>query len=92
MLAALDIKKGAVVADIGAGVGIASGGWRKSSVPRARSSAKISSRNDDEENIDDRKLKNVEMVLDLTDPPLPNNTLDLVLMVDVYYEFSDPSR
>ena len=42
-------------------------------------------------NIDDRKLKNVDVVLGTsTDPKLPDNSLDLVLMVDVYHEFSDP--
>jgi SAM-dependent methyltransferase len=42
-------------------------------------------------NIDDRKLKNVEIILGTpTDPKLPSNAVDLVLMVDVYHEFSDP--
>src|SRR6185369_5381784 len=42
-------------------------------------------------NIEDRKLRNVDVVLgNATDPKLPANTLDLVLMVDVYHEFSEP--
>lgn len=42
-------------------------------------------------NIEDRKLKNVELILGTaTDPKLPAKALDLVLMVDVYHEFSEP--
>src|SRR5437899_13100730 len=42
-------------------------------------------------NIEDRKLANVEVVLGTpTDPKLPSKSLDLVLMVDVYHEFSEP--
>ena len=42
-------------------------------------------------NIDDRKVRNVEVVLGSpADPKLPANSLDMVLMVDVYHEFSDP--
>src|SRR5262249_44388383 len=43
-------------------------------------------------NIDDRKLRNVDIVVGTpTDPKLPANSLDLVLMVDVYHEFSEPA-
>src|SRR3989441_2763962 len=43
-------------------------------------------------NIEDRKLANVEPVLGTpTDPKLPKNAIDLVLMVDVYHEFSEPA-
>ena len=42
-------------------------------------------------NVYDRKLRNVEVVLGTpSDPRLPENSLDLVLMVDVYHEFADP--
>jgi len=42
-------------------------------------------------NIEDRKLANVEVVLGTpSDPKLPSKSLDLVLMVDVYHEFSEP--
>ena len=45
------------------------------------------------QNIEQRKLKNVETVLGtLDDPKLPANALDLVLMVDVYHEFSEPQK
>ncbi len=42
-------------------------------------------------NIDRAKLENIEPILgDLHDPHLPKGKLDLVLMVDVYHEFSHP--
>jgi len=42
-------------------------------------------------NIETRKLQNVEIVLGTpSDPKLPPAAIDLVLMVDVYHEFSDP--
>jgi ubiquinone/menaquinone biosynthesis C-methylase UbiE len=42
-------------------------------------------------NITDLGFKNVDIILGTqTDPRLPENTLDLALMVDVYHEFSDP--
>ena len=94
MLAALDIKKGAVVADIGAGVGYHV--WRLSEI--VGPAGKVIGEDIQPEmlrmlkkNIDDRKLKNVDVVLGTpADPKLPDNSLDLVLMVDVYHEFSDP--
>jgi ubiquinone/menaquinone biosynthesis C-methylase UbiE len=95
MLAALEIKKGAVVADIGAGVGYHV--WRLSEI--VGPTGKVIGEDIQQEmirmmtkNIGDRKLRNVEIVLGTpTDPKLPANTLDLVLMVDVYHEFSAPS-
>ena len=43
-------------------------------------------------NIQARNLKNVDIVLGTpTDPKLPANAVDLVLMVDVYHEFSNPT-
>ena len=94
MLAALDIRKGATVADIGAGVGYHV--WRLSEM--VGSDGRVIGEDIQEgmirlmkKNIEDRKLKNVELVLGTpTDPKLPSNSLDLVLMVDVYHEFSEP--
>ena len=94
MLAALDIKKGSVVADIGAGVGYHV--WRLAEI--VGPTGKVIGEDIQEgmlrllkKNIDDRKLRNVEIILGTpTDPKLPPNTLDLVLMVDVYHEFSEP--
>jgi ubiquinone/menaquinone biosynthesis C-methylase UbiE len=94
MLAALDIKPGSVVADVGAGVGYHV--WRLSTI--VGPSGKVIAQDIQEQmlqmlqkNIDERKLKNVELVLGTpTDPKLPEGQIDLVLMVDVYHEFSDP--
>ena len=94
MLAALEIKKGSVVADVGAGVGYHV--WRLSEI--VGPSGKVIAEDIQEEmlrllkkNMDERKLQNVEIVLGTpSDPKLPKNSLDLVLMVDVYHEFSDP--
>jgi ubiquinone/menaquinone biosynthesis C-methylase UbiE len=94
MLASLDIKKGSVVADIGAGVGYHV--WRLSDI--VGSGGKVIGEDIQDgmvrlmkKTIDDRKLRNVEIVLGTpTDPRLPANAVDLILMVDVYHEFSDP--
>ena len=94
MLSALGIKKGAVVADVGAGVGYHS--WRLSKI--VGPSGKVIAEDIQPEmlnmlrsNIETRGLKNVEIVLGTpTDPKLPAGRVDLVLMVDVYHEFSEP--
>lgn len=94
MLAALEIKRGSVVADIGAGVGYHV--WRLAEI--VGPSGKVIGEDIQEgmielmkKNIEMRKLRNVEIVLGTpTDPRLPQASLDLVLMVDVYHEFSDP--
>ena len=94
MLAALDIKKGSVVADVGAGVGYHV--WRMSEIVGPAGRVIAEDIQDGmirllKKNIDDRKLRNVDIVLGTpNDPKLPNNSLDLVLMVDVYHEFSEP--
>src|SRR6185295_2002915 len=95
MLAALDIKPGFVVADIGAGVGYHS--WRMSSMVGPNGKVIAEDIQPDmiallRRNIEERKLKNVDIVLGTpTDPKLPANSVDLVLMVDVYHEFSNPA-
>jgi len=43
--------------------------------------------------LDREKLTNVDLVLGtFDDPKLPADTLDLILMVDVYHEFSQPQQ
>ncbi len=43
--------------------------------------------------LDREKITNVELVLGtVDDPKLPANTIDLILMVDVYHEFSQPQK
>jgi ubiquinone/menaquinone biosynthesis C-methylase UbiE len=94
MLAALDIKKGSVVADVGAGVGYHV--WRLSSIVGPEGKVIAEDIQEGmlrmlEKNIDERKITNVQIVLGTpTDPRLPEGKVDLVLMVDVYHEFSDP--
>src|SRR5947199_9408077 len=94
MLAALDIQKGATVADIGAGVGYHV--WRLSAIvgPAGKDIGE-----DIQEgmirlmkkNIEDRKMTNVERVLGTpADPKLPAKAVDLELMVAVYHEFTEP--
>jgi ubiquinone/menaquinone biosynthesis C-methylase UbiE len=94
MLSSLDITKGSVVADVGAGVGYHV--WRLSDIVGPAGKVIAEDIQDGmlqmlRKNISDRRLKNVDVVLGTpSDPNLPGNTLDLVLMVDVYHEFSDP--
>jgi ubiquinone/menaquinone biosynthesis C-methylase UbiE len=94
MLAALEIKPGSVVADVGAGVGYHA--WRLSRI--VGPAGKVIAQDIQPEmlallrrNIAEQKLTNVEVVLGTpSDPRLPAAALDLVLMVDVYHEFSEP--
>ena len=95
-LDALKLKPGMVVADIGAGVGYMSLRMAK----RVGPSGKVYA-NDLQpemlaklrENAAKAKINNVVTVLgDVSDPKLPANTMDLVLLVDVYHEFSQPQQ
>ncbi|HUJ22746.1 MAG TPA: methyltransferase domain-containing protein [Bryobacteraceae bacterium] len=95
-LDALDISKGATVADIGAGVGYLS--WRLAE--RVGPSGKVYA-NDIQPamlemlraNMKARHVTNVEAVLGAEDDPhLPAAAIDLALLVDVYHEFSQPQQ
>ncbi|HJT87739.1 MAG TPA: class I SAM-dependent methyltransferase [Bryobacteraceae bacterium] len=92
----LKIPRGATVADIGAGVGYMS--WRLAGRvgPEGRVYA-----NDIQQpmldllrkNVRERHITNVTPVLgEPDDPKLPLGQMDLVLMVDVYHEFSHPQE
>jgi precorrin-6B methylase 2 len=90
----LKIPKNAVVADIGAGSGYMTVRMAKIVGPQGKVYA-----NDIQQgmldllrkNVEKAKLMNVTPVLGtVADPRLPADTLDLVLMVDVYHEFSQP--
>jgi len=90
----LKIAKGATVADVGAGSGYMTVRLAKIVGPMGRVYA-----NDIQpgmlellqKNITKAKLNNVVPVLgSFDDPKLPASSLDLVLMVDVYHEFSEP--
>ena len=93
-LRVLKIPKNAVVADIGAGSGYMTVRMAKIVGPQGKVYA-----NDIQQgmldllrkNVEKAKLMNVTPVLGtVADPRLPADTLDLVLMVDVYHEFSQP--
>src|SRR5579872_637821 len=95
-LDALQLKPGMTVADIGAGVGYMSLRMAK----RVGPSGKVYA-NDLQpemlaklrENAAKAKITNVITVLgDVADPKLPANAMDLVLLVDVYHEFSAPQQ
>jgi ubiquinone/menaquinone biosynthesis C-methylase UbiE len=92
-LDALKLKPGMVVADIGAGVGYMS-------LRMARRVSKVYA-NDLQPAMLDRLRQNaakagianvVTVLGDVSDPKLPANTMDLVLLVDVYHEFSAPQQ
>jgi ubiquinone/menaquinone biosynthesis C-methylase UbiE len=95
-LDALKIPKGAVVADVGAGVGYFT--WRLAE--RVGPSGVVYGEEIQQEMLDhlgknmrDRHIANVRALLGtIDDPKLPKNALDLVLLVDVYHEFSEPEK
>jgi ubiquinone/menaquinone biosynthesis C-methylase UbiE len=94
MLDALDLKKGDVVADIGAGVGYTSLRIAK----RVGAEGKVLATDIQPEmirmlklNIKAEKIENVEPILcTVKDTKLPDGKVDLAIMVDVYHECSDP--
>jgi ubiquinone/menaquinone biosynthesis C-methylase UbiE len=95
-IALLKIAKGATVADVGAGSGYIT--WRLAE--RVGPTGKVYAVDIQptmlellRRNMEERKLKNFETVLGAyDDPKLPANSLDLVIMVDVYHEFSEPQK
>jgi ubiquinone/menaquinone biosynthesis C-methylase UbiE len=95
-LDALKIPKGAAVADVGAGVGYFT--WRLAE--RVGTSGVVYGEDIQPEmldqlrkNMQDRHLENVHAVLGtIADAKLPKSSLDLVLLVDVYHEFSEPEK
>ena len=95
-LAALDLKPGMWVADVGAGTGFYSVRLAKAVLPGG-----VVIANDIQPGMLERLranaaaqgITNIETVLGTeSDPKLPSGKLDLVLLVDVYHEFSRPQR
>lgn len=93
---ALNIPKGATVADIGAGSGYVTALLARRVGPTGKVYANdIQARMLDllRRYIAQQKLTNVEPVLGaIDDPKLPADAVDLALMVDVYHEFSEPQK
>ena len=95
-LKALAIKPGMVVADVGAGTGVMALKMAKLVGPSGRVYAEdiqpgmlVRLR----QNATKAKLANVQTVLgEEADPKLPAASLDLILLVDVYHEFSQPQK
>lgn len=94
MVDLLGLKKGDVVADIGSGTGYIS--WRMAQ--KVGSTGKVYGVEIQQEMLDlmdanmkKRGVTNVFGILGTeTDPKLPPASVDLVIMVDVYHEFSEP--
>jgi protein-L-isoaspartate O-methyltransferase len=94
LIKALDVKPGMVVADIGAG----SGYHTFLLSPLVGDKGKVIAADIEqrmlnliEQRAKDRKVANVRTVKGTeTDPKLPAKGVDLILMVDVYHEFSHP--
>lgn len=94
LMKALNIKPGMTVCDLGAGSGYFT--WRLSKLVGDK--GKVFAVDIQQEMLDylnehAKKLKitNVQSVLGTeTDPKLPANSVDLILMVDVYHEFNYP--
>jgi ubiquinone/menaquinone biosynthesis C-methylase UbiE len=95
-LDALRIQPGSTAADIGAGVGYFT--WRLAE--RVGPAGVVYGEDIQQamlnmlaKNMTARHLINVREVLGTPDDPkLPKNSLDLVLLVDVYHEFSEPEK
>jgi SAM-dependent methyltransferase len=92
----IGVPKGATVGDIGAGAGYLT--WRLAAL--VGPAGKVYANDIQPEMLDllrknmrQRKITNVEPVLGaFDDPKLPPNSLDLVILVDVYHEFSEPQK
>jgi ubiquinone/menaquinone biosynthesis C-methylase UbiE len=95
-LDALNLQKGMVVADVGAGTGYFSIRLAR----RVGATGKVYANELQPEmltllraNAAKAGISNIEPVLGgQADPKLPANALDLVLLVDVYHEFSQPQQ
>lgn len=93
---ALDLKAGQTVADIGAGSGYMSIRMAKRVGPTGRVLAEdIQPEMIDilKQRLTKERITNVTPVLGLIDDPrLPEGSVDLMLLVDVYHEFSEPQK
>jgi len=95
-LDALKLTTGMTVADVGAGSGYMTVKMAQRVAPSC-----VVYANDIQpqmlsmlrQRLDREKIPNVKLVLGtFDDPKLPADTIDLILMVDVYHEFSEPQK
>lgn len=94
LIAAMDLRPGQVVADIGAGTGY----FTFRMAPLVAPKGKVLAVDIQQEMLDmlrakakEQKITNVQTVLGAeNDPKLPAGEVDVVLMVDVYHEFDQP--
>jgi precorrin-6B methylase 2 len=94
LLESLTLKNGDVVVDLGAGSGYFTFPLAAKVAPKG----KVLAVDIQQEMLDiikkkmkDKKVANVELILGTkTDPKLPEAGVDLILLVDVYHEFSEP--
>jgi len=92
----IGIAKDSTIADVGAGNGYIT--WRLAQ--RAGPKGKVYAVDIQREMLDmlrknmrDRKIVNVEPILGaFDDPKLPAGAIDLIILVDVYHEFSEPQK
>lgn len=95
-IAALDLKTGQTVADIGSGSGYMSVKMAHSVGPTGRVYAEDIQPEMIEllkQRLSKEHLTNVTPVLGrIDDPQLPEASIDLMLLVDVYHEFSQPQK
>ena len=93
---ALDLKPGQTVADIGAGSGYMSVRMATRVGPTGRVYAEDIQPEMIEllkQRLTKQRVANVTPVLGLVDDPkLPDQSIDLMLLVDVYHEFSEPQK
>ena len=94
LVESLKVKPGDVVADIGAGTGY----FSRRLAPKVGGKGRVLAVDIQKEMLDslsqrmaELKIANVNPVLGtISDPKLPLRSVDMVLMVDVYHEFSHP--
>jgi ubiquinone/menaquinone biosynthesis C-methylase UbiE len=94
LIEALKLQPGDVVADVGAGSGYLS--FRLAEAVGDK--GKVLAEEIQPEMLDiikkkmkDKKIENIDLILGtITDPKLPKESVDLILMVDVYHEFDHP--
>ena len=95
-IAVLQLKPGMVVADVGAGTGYFTLRMARKVAPTGRVFAvdiQPEMLTMLRKNANKAKLANIEYVLGTeSDPKLPAGKLDVIVMVDVYHEFSQPQR